>query len=144
VLSVASTFFLGLLSGSLLVEALLFVPFWRALTPEEFFELHHQFGPRLFRYFAPLTAIAVTLPLVSAVGQRQGQHSLLRWIAAMLVLGVSVSFPLFFRKANDAFENRTVGDDELPGALQRWARVHAVRTVAACGAFLFSVLPLAL
>lgn len=139
-LSVAATLFLGLLAGSLLMEALVFVPFWRTLAPDEFFALHHKFGPRLFQYFAPLTTFAVALPLLSAAWSRSGQHALQRWVAASLALVVSASFPLFFRKANDGFANRTLPDDALPVALQRWARVHTARTIVASVAFLFSAL----
>jgi Domain of unknown function (DUF1772) len=139
VISLAATFFLGLLTGSLLVEALVFVPFWRTLSPEEFFELHHRFGPRLFQYFAPLTTVAVVLPLLAAVVQRNAHDSLQRGFAAMLAVAVSASFPLFFRKANDEFANGTLADDALPEALQRWARVHAARTIVASAAFLLSV-----
>jgi Domain of unknown function (DUF1772) len=140
VLSVAATLFLGLLSGSLIMEALVFVPFWRTLNPDEFFALHHKFGPRLFLYFAPLTTAAVALPLLSAALSRHGQHAMQRWAVASLALTVSASFPLFFRKANDAFANRTFPNDALPAELQRWARVHTARTIVASVAFLLSAL----
>ncbi len=45
---------LGLYAGSLLTEGMLLVPHWRSMEPENFFRLHGEFGPRLFRYFAPL------------------------------------------------------------------------------------------
>jgi Domain of unknown function (DUF1772) len=139
-MSVAATFFLGLFSGSLMLEGFVLVPFWRTLTPNEFFALHHQFGPRLFRYFAPLTTVAVALPLAAAVSRRNDPHSLYRWIAAALGLAVLAAFPLFFKRANDAFANRTVTDGELPSALHRWAQVHGARTMTAIAAFLFSAL----
>jgi len=43
---------LGVFAGSLLTEALLLVPFFRSLPFDEFNRLHHEFGPRLYRYYA--------------------------------------------------------------------------------------------
>jgi hypothetical protein len=141
-LALGATIFLGLFAGSLMLEGLVLVPFWRTLNPSEFFALHHQFGQRLFRYFSPLTTIAVALPLLSAVIRPTGPHSTHRWGAAVLGLAVLASFPLFFRKANAQFAGRAINDDELPQALQRWARMHAARTVIAVIAFLLSALAL--
>ena len=57
-IQLASSFFLGLLVGSLLTEASILLPYWRAMDPEEFLNLHGSLGPRLYGYFAPLTIIA--------------------------------------------------------------------------------------
>jgi hypothetical protein len=141
-LPVAATFFLGLFAGSLMLEGLVLVPFWRTLEPNEFFKLHHQFGQRLFRYFAPITTVGAILPLVSTLLRPTGTHALHRWVAALLGLVVLLSFPLFFRNANAEFAKRLVSDDELPQALQRWASVHAARTVVALIAFLLSAVAL--
>jgi hypothetical protein len=58
---------LGLFAGSLLTEALLLVPYFRSLTFAEFNRRHGEFGPRLFRYYAPRPIAAVVLPVASAV-----------------------------------------------------------------------------
>jgi hypothetical protein len=55
-LTVLTTLVLGLFAGSLLTEALLLVPYFRSLRFEEFNRSHREFGPRLFRYYAPLTS----------------------------------------------------------------------------------------
>jgi hypothetical protein len=142
-LPVAATFFLGLFAGSLMLEGLVLVPFWRTLEPNEFFKLHHQFGQRLFGYFAPLTTVGVILPVLSTLLQPTGPHALHRWVAVALALVVLLSFPLFFRKANGEFANRLVGDNELPRALKRWAYAHSARTLVALISFLLSAVALA-
>lgn len=43
---------LGLLVCSLLTEVMILVPYWRAMDPSEFLNLHSMLGPKLFRYFA--------------------------------------------------------------------------------------------
>ena len=66
-LHVLATVALGLFAGSLLTEGALLVPYWRTLSPSEFFGRHGDFGPRLFRYFFPVTNAAVWLSVVSAM-----------------------------------------------------------------------------
>jgi uncharacterized membrane protein len=136
----AATVMLGVFAGSLALEGAVLVPFWRTLNPSQFFDLHRKFGQRLFRYFAPLTTVAVVLPVTSAVINRHDSRALLGWVAAGLALVVLSSYPLFFDKANKAFENRSVSDSDLPYALKRWAGVHAFRTLLALVAFVASAL----
>jgi len=62
-----SSLVLGLLVGSLLTEAMILVPYWRTMDPAQFLKLHGTLGPKLFRYFAPLTILATTLPIVAAI-----------------------------------------------------------------------------
>ena len=138
IISVTSTITLGLLSGSLTLEAFVLVPFWRTLKPDEFFAMHRRVGPQLFRYFAPLTTAAVALPVVAAFVGRHGGHSGRSWTAAVLALVVLAFFPLFFQRANEALAARSLADSELRWALQRWARYHTGRTLLALVAFGFS------
>jgi hypothetical protein len=137
-MSIAAIVVLGLFAGSLTIEGTVLVPFWRTLAPEQFFALHRQFGPRLFRYFAPLTATAVALPLVSAVTHRHSDTAGWSWTAALLALLVLSAFPLYFDRANKSFASRSLSDTELPGALRRWAWVHWARTLASILAFVAS------
>ncbi len=124
---------LGLFAGSLLLEGLVLVPFWRKLSPAQFFDLHHEFGKRLFSYFAPLTTLAALLP-IALVLLTKGNF----WfadIAAIASVSVLAFFPLYFQKANLEFANRAISDDELPSRLRKWAQVHAMRSVIAIVAF---------
>lgn len=141
VLDLLSLAVLGLLAGSLALEAFVLVPFWRTLRADDFFGLYHRVGPRLFRYFAPLTTLAVGAPITAALVGRQSDGSSWRWAAAALSVGVLAFFPLFFKRANEAFATRSVTDAELPAALHRWAQMHAVRTAIAVSAFVFASMP---
>ena len=71
-LDLAAVGLLGTLSGALLAEGIVLVPYWRALQPAEFTDLHHGFAPRLYRFFAPLTALAVTV----AIGESMSENPL--------------------------------------------------------------------
>lgn len=141
ILVLLATASLGVFSGSLTIEGLVLVPFWRTLAPDEFYSFHHQFGRRLFRYFAPLTTAAVLMAVVAALPSGE-PHVFTRRVAAALALLVLASFPLFFHKANRAFADRAVSDQDLPAALQRWSRVHSLRTLVALGSFVVSALAL--
>jgi hypothetical protein len=133
ILPLATAITLGLLAGSLLLEGVVLVPFWRTLRPAQFFELHPAFGHRLFAYFAPLTSLAAFIPIASALWLRLASPGAnIAAVASLLVLSF---FPLYFQGANRAFSDRLIADDQLPGRLAMWSKVHATRTVIALIAF---------
>ena len=145
VLSIATTCVLGVFTGSLVTEALLLVPYWRTLKMQPFYALHHDFGPRLFRYFAPLTSLATLLPIASAARGflGTGRHDPIAWLSAALIVAVTLTFPLYFKAANRAFADQKLNQAELTRELARWANVHSFRTVLALLGFAASVMVLA-
>lgn len=144
-LSIATTCVLGVFTGSLVTEALLLVPYWLTLKMQPFYALHHDFGPRLFRYFAPLTSLATLLPIASAARGflGAGQHDPLAWLSAALIVAVTLTFPLYFKAANEAFADQKLNQIELTRELARWAKVHNFRTMLALLSFAASVMVLA-
>lgn len=141
-LNLLSTVAVGLFTGSLLIEGMVLAPYWRSMTPESFFRLHSEFGPRLFRYFAPLTTAAFALPAITAALGFfvSSGHNFWTWLAAGLLAVVTATFPLYFRAANQRFADRSLTDDALRTELSRWSRVHIFRTILALGAFLACVI----
>jgi hypothetical protein len=133
---------LGLFAGSLLTEAVLLVPYFRALKVDEFYRLHDDFGARLYRYYAPLTIGATSLPLVAAVGITlvDPTKSSLSWLAAVLGLAIMSTYFLYFRPANQSFAEKRLSEAELRVELTRWSGVHNFRTALAIGAFVVSIL----
>ena len=128
-----AAFFIGLLTGSLLLEGLVLVPFWKKLKPHEFFSFHPIFGKQLFRYFAPLTVLAVIFPVISAfwsAGSNIGLN-----ISAGTSLILLSFFPIYFKGANEAFFNGQVSAEELPQRLAQWGKVHALRMAVSVAAF---------
>jgi len=123
-----ATLMLGLYAGSLLTEAMILVPYWRRMDPNEFLNLHASLGPNLFRFFAPLTTIAVLLTVVVALIS-QGENT--PWlIASILSLTALVIFFIYFRTANNRFATHTIAAAELGPELKRWASWHWLRTIA--------------
>jgi hypothetical protein len=141
--AIAAAALLGLLAGALLAEGALLVPYWRTLSPEQFYALHPTYGPRLYRFYAPLTIAAPLAALLSAgmafaVGNRFAAAS----GAALLALALVACYGLYFQRANDAFSRHAVPHDQLAAELARWAAWHHVRVVIAVLAFLSSLLAL--
>lgn len=125
--SIITTLFVGLYAGSLLTEAMILVPYWRRMEPEEFFRLHGTLGPKLFRFYAPLTTSAVVLAVVTACLNHAENFA---WnITAGLSLAALAVFFIYFSKANKSFAEHSLGDSELAGALTRWASWHWFRTI---------------
>lgn len=141
-LNMLATTALGLFAGSLLTEALLLVPFFRSLNFADFNRLHEEFGPRLYRYYAPLTTIAVVLPLAAATATTLGHagNSFLSWVTAGLGLVILSTYVLYFRRANLAFAEKRLDAAALTKELTRWAAVHNFRTTLAIAAFVASML----
>ncbi|WP_342077111.1 DUF1772 domain-containing protein [Yoonia sp. SS1-5] len=121
----------GLLAGSLLTEGMVLVPFWRSLPMDKFYELHGSGGPRLFRYFAPLTALAVVASIVHAVTD----GDIGSWIAASLCCLTFASFFVFFRAVNNKLSAHAYNEADLPKVLERWAIWHHARTFMMLAAF---------
>jgi uncharacterized membrane protein len=138
-LNLMATVFLGLYAGSLLTEAMILVPYWRSMPAEDFFRLHSNLGPRLFRFFAPLTVIAViSTVLVGILNSVQGKYF---WVvAAVLAAGALLIFFIYFKKANKSFADHRLSTNQLPLELKRWAVWHWIRTIVVILAFATSVL----
>jgi len=138
-LNLMATVFLGLYAGSLLTEAMILVPYWRRIPADDFFRLHGNLGPELFRYFAPLTVIAVmSTVLVGIMNSVQGN---IFWvISAVLAASALLIFFIYFKKANSSFADHSLSSNQLPLELKRWAVWHWIRTFVVIVAFATSVL----
>ncbi len=148
VLLVISTGTLGLLVGALLIEDFVLVPYWRSLPADAFFSMRRDFGPRLYRFFAPLTAVATLLTIVAALiatfwfpVTASG-----RWpigVTGILLLVLPGIYGLYFKSASAAFATGRLNPVELSGELERWARWHWIRVVVALVALVTSLMGLA-
>ncbi len=138
-LNMMATVFLGLYAGSLLTEAMILVPYWRRMPAEDFFRLHGNLGPQLFRFFAPLTVITVMSAVVVAIlNSTQGD---IYWVvSAVLAASALLIFFIYFKKANRSFADHSLAANQLPLELKRWAVWHWVRTIVVIVAFATSVL----
>lgn len=128
---------LGLFVGALLAEGALFIPYWHALPAEQFFALHKVYGPRLYRFFAPLTIVATMAAIAAAVACALADHPG-RWpsiVAGVLSASMVVLYFLYFKQANASFAAASLSAGELSRELMRWAAWHWARVVIGVVAF---------
>lgn len=128
---------LGVYAGSLLTEAVVLVPTWRRMPAAELYRLHPALGRRLFRYFAPITALGVALPALHlAIGFAFGARPpITEWLAVALCGGALASYFGYFQHANRRIGAQSLSAKDLEVELETWERVHWARTLAVLLAF---------
>ena len=126
----------GMFAGSMLTEGAVLVPYWRALSPAEFFAYYKANDQRLLRFFAVVTALAALATWAAAALAWATSHSGLGPIAlaSLLSLVYVAMFPVYFARANASFSAASVPAAELPAVLARWHQLHWVRSAVACAA----------
>lgn len=139
---------LGLLAGALLAEDRLLLPYWRTLSADTFYALHPSYGPRLYRFFAPLTTAAPMAAVLAAIqivlqSEGVGPRTTAAITAAVLAWCLVAIYLVYFRSANDAFARHAVSPEDLPAVLARWAGWHRARVLICLAAFALSLVTLA-
>ena len=134
IISKLTTCVIGLYAGSLLTEGVILVPYWRRMSPEDFFNKHSEMGPSLFKYFAPLTTGAVILSILTAIVVG-GRHI---YVAGLCVSALIIFF-LYFKKANASFADHSLANENLKEELSKWASWHWLRTVIIIIALIVSI-----
>lgn len=137
ILLLASSATLGIFLGAQIAEAVLFVPYWKALSADDFFELHKTYGKKIHQFFAPLTIAATFLPLTcvgSHLFYQKNPHIL------FILLGISTlaffsTYFLYFKRANKSFSDRSLSNEQLPQELIKWGNWHWGRVCFECVAF---------
>ncbi|SEQ53507.1 DUF1772 domain-containing protein [Neolewinella agarilytica] len=135
---------LGVFLGSQITEGVLFVPYWKALSPKDFFALHQNYGKKIYQFFAPLTIAATLFPLSTLACGVMTDRSVP--VSLILMGGFTVMFfstyYLYFKRANRSFAEASISPEELPAELNRWANWHWGRTAFEFLAFVCSIVGL--
>lgn len=135
---------LGLTAGAMLTEAVILVPFWLSLSPPDFFDWYAKNQAALVNYYSPLEIWSAVLALVSSllmlVTKQEGKWSMVA--ATLFSIFVILTFFVFFKDANAAFNARSIPNDKLSLALTTWGNWQWFRVglgIIAFGFGLFSV-----
>jgi hypothetical protein len=144
ILIALSTGVLGIFLGAQITEGVLFVPYWKALPPKDFFELHQTYGKKIYSFFAPLTIIATLIPLLTlGYGFSTNTHSNLPLILMGLFTALFFStYFLYFKRANKLFTEASISYEDLPAELNKWGNWHWGRIVFEFLAFTCSIVVL--
>lgn len=136
ILRVLSAGALEIFAGAMLTEGLVLVPYWRSLTTDRFYAWYGENHQRLVGFFGPLTWVAATAALVSALTSLWLAHpSTPHTVAAAMLSLVAVAlFALYFQRANASFAGASLPAEVLRKELARWARWHWVRSGVSLGA----------
>ena len=135
---------LGVFVGTQIAEGALFVPYWKELSTTDFFSLHKTYGPKIYKFFAPITIAATFIPvgaaIFSIVTKAEGQVASI--VTAALCLMFFFMYPLYFKKANKSFAEASLSEAELPLELIKWGKWHWARVYMELAAFTGSIVAL--
>ena len=117
---------LGIFLGAQIAEAVLFVPYWKALSANDFFKLHQNYGKKIYQFFAPLTILATVIPLVAVVYNLiyQSKEQVILGLMGVSTLLFFSTYFLYFKKANKSFTDSSLSNEELPTELVKWGNWH--------------------
>ncbi len=136
-LALSAVVVLGLSAGAMLTEAVVFVDYWRSLSPDEFLAWFGKHEPELVAFFGPLQTAGLLLTLLAvfahAFPRREGFG--LFGISAALSIAVLGLYVAYFKDVNAGFVARSISADEVPAELLRWANWQWARTGLGIGAF---------
>lgn len=143
-IQILSTAGIGLLVGALLTEGCLLVPYWHSLSADRFHALYRDLHPLLYRYFTPLTVAPLVLSLIAAVIGLviSGSKSWPTLTAGILMVCVTATHEVYFKKANSQFAAGSLSPDALSNELARWSAWNWFRVGLGLMAFGASLLGL--
>ena len=127
-----------------MAEGFLFVPYWRSLPSDDFLSLHKEYGPRLYRFFAPLTIMGTLFPVIAAITTIVTDTQI-RWstvVAGILAGSMIGIYQIYFKDANAKFAIGKLTADELAAELKSWDLWHWVRVAIGIVALIASLLGL--
>lgn len=144
ILNTLSAGILGIFLGAQICEGVLFVPYWKSMTPKYFFELHKTYGKKIYHFFAPLTIAATITPILTAtyavINNISG--SIFSLLMGIFTLFFFSTYFIYFKQANKSFAEASISDEELPNELNKWGKWHWCRIGFELLAFISSLLAL--
>lgn len=131
ILVLLSTSMLGIFFGTQLAEAALIVPYWKALSADEFFAFYKTYGKKLHQFYAPLTITATILPITTLAYSlfSKSKTDWFLWLMVGFTVLFFVTFFLYFKDANISFTERTITNESLSEELIKWGNWHWGRLV---------------
>lgn len=143
-LFILSSGILGIFTGAQLCEGVLLVPYWKSMTPKDFFTMHKTYGKKIYQFFAPLTILATLIPITTTIYSISTNSELNYFSLGMgffTLLFFSTYF-IYFKNTNKNFAEASITHEELPQELDRWSKWHWARIGLEFVAFACSLLAL--
>jgi small-conductance mechanosensitive channel len=129
ILLLLSAAVLGIFLGAQIAEACLFVPIWKKMKGDEFFEHYKAVGPLLNRFFTPLTLAATFIPLITVLINVivNPNQSAIFWLMGVSILIFFATYFLYFKNANQQFSEHALSNEALSVELLKWNNWHWAR-----------------
>ncbi|MGC1306992.1 MAG: anthrone oxygenase family protein [Phormidesmis sp.] len=116
--------------GALLFVAFVVVKFWRAAKPSDFLQWMSEHFFRFPTIMVPLNVLSL-LAIISALAlswQPSPASRLPLGLGLLFLLACSITFPIYFVKANEAFVTKAVELDDVSSKIAVWSNWHWFRT----------------
>ena len=129
-LELLATIASGIFVGALIFIAFVMVKFWRSTEPEDFFRwmsLHFFRFPKIMVPLNLLSLLTIAAALIVS-WQPNPATRLPLSLSLFFLLGCSITFPIYFAKANEEFVTKSVEIADLPRKIAAWSNWHWFRT----------------
>lgn len=136
---------LGIFAGAQIAEGVLFVPYWKSMEPAAFYKEHKTFGPKIYKFFAPLTIAATLIPIVTTIYalMTDAPGKMTALLTGLFTLLFFATYFLYFKKANQSFADASLSEEELPLELIKWGKWHWARIYLELTALICALIALA-
>ena len=127
--------------GSQITEGLLLVPYWKSLSPDEFYDYYSQFGLLIGRFYTVLTIIAACISIATSLYCMYVKSKALRdsLVSSVFILLCIAVFYLYFKDANQQFFTANLNPVQLKSALETWEYLHWFRVFLEFLALIFLI-----
>jgi len=142
ILEFLSSLFLGLLVGSLLLEAFVLVPIWKKMDPKLFLQQHPVNSPYIYNYFKPMTILGTAFPILASLLPFlfYGNFDFLKLTPGLVAFIMLIIYFVYFKTANLRFYNGSIEASDLSKELATWGLWHWGRTILGLVGFAASLL----
>ena len=124
--TIASSVFVG----ALIFIALGMVEFWRSAEPNDFLtwmSLHFWRFPKIMVPLNLLSLLAIAATLIFS-WQPSPTTRLPIFLSLLSLVACSITFPVYFAKANQEFVTKSVEIADVPNKIAAWSNWHWLRT----------------
>ena len=130
----------GVFIGAMLLIAVVFVPFWRALEPQAFLDWFSVYGSRIGALMIPLGPGVLILTVIALLLNKKKKERLFWMLAIVFTLVNILYFPVYFLPTNTSFAEQTISIGTVSSELNHWLTYHVQRIIFAFGALVASVI----
>ena len=129
-LELLATITSSLFVGALIFIAFVIVKFWRSAKPNDFLTWMSLYFFRFPKIMVPLNLLSLLAIAAALIVSWQPNPAIRLPLSLSLffLLACSITFPIYFAKANEEFVTKSVEIADLPSKIVVWSNWHWFRT----------------